>query len=193
MNNILKENTKAIVHLRQQLRQNRTGLVFGAGISYDLDFPFWDPLIEGIATHEMVNAKELYESLKSSVSQSSITEVLFQHFKTKRELEFKKDQHRYDDYFLQKRLLSDWRTVIHDVLYKNAIKDRKKKVEKHPYLNDLSPIIKKSEMTINYNFQISVKYIDDFVVSTFCLIGSGWYGPTGQRNASGLLISENNN
>ena len=158
MEDILSKNVKAIVHLRQQLRQNRTGLVFGAGISYALGFPFWDPLIKGIAMHSMVDAKELYDSLKSSVSQSSITEVLFQYFKTNRERELK-TIYENDDYFLQKRLLSDWRSVIHDVLYADAMIEREEKVKSHPYLNDLIPIIQQSEVTINYNFDDTIEYM----------------------------------
>lgn len=158
MENILRENTKAVVHLRQQLNLNRLGVVCGAGISYGLGFPLWDELIEGIAKNPMTGGKELYNSIKSSVSQSSITEVLFHHFWTNREKQLLEDG-KYDEYFLKKRLLSDWRTIIHKVLYEKALDNRKIKVNKHPYLNDLIPIIQKSEMTINYNFDDTLEFL----------------------------------
>lgn len=158
MKKILQENTKAIVHLRQQLKHNRVGVVCGAGISYGLGFPLWNHLIEGIAKNPMTDGEELYNSIKSSVSQSSVTEVLFHHFWTNREKQLL-ESGEYDEYFLKKRLLSDWRTIIHKVLYENALDDRKTKVNNHPYLNDLIPVIQKSEMTINYNFDDTLEFM----------------------------------
>ncbi|UFH58391.1 SIR2 family protein [Sulfurovum mangrovi] len=155
MEHILKENNKAIVHLRQQFKNKNLGLVFGAGASMNLGFPSWENLIKDIAEHSMVDGISLYESVKNSVPQSSITDILFQHFKTKRIKELEGE----DEYFIKKRLLSDWRGIIYSSLYREALKDRKGKLLSHPYLNDFIPLIQNSEITINYNFDDTLEFI----------------------------------
>ena len=157
MEYILKDNNKAIVHLRQQFKNNNLGLVFGAGASMNLGFPSWEELIQGIAANPMVDGIVLYKSIKDSVPQLSITDILFQHFKIKRikELELEGE----DEYFIKKRLLSDWRGIIYSSLYKDALEKRKDKIALHPYLNDFIPMIQNSEITINYNFDDTLEFI----------------------------------
>jgi len=157
MENLLRQNNKAIVHLRQQFKNKNIGLVFGAGASMNLGFPSWENLIEGIANNDMVDGKILYESIKSSVPQSSITDILFQHFKINRIKVLEEEGE--DEYFIKKRLLSDWRGVIYSSLYSDALNERKEKIQDHPYLNDFIPIIKDSEITINYNFDDTLEFI----------------------------------
>ncbi|AKF26048.1 hypothetical protein YH65_09895 [Sulfurovum lithotrophicum] len=144
-----------MVHLRQQFKNKNLGLVFGAGASMNLGFPSWVKLIKDIAEHPMVDGITLYESLKESVPQSSITDILFQHFKLKRIKEFEGE----DEYFIKKRLLSDWRGIIYLSLYRDALESRKDKIASHPYLNDFIPMIQNSEITINYNFDDTLEFI----------------------------------
>lgn len=157
MENILTENNKAIVHLRQQFKTKNLGLVFGAGASMNLGFPSWENLIKGIAQNSIVSGMKLYESIKDSVPQSSITDILFQHFKINRIKVLNEEGE--DEYFIKKRLLSDWRGIIYSSLYRDALKERKEKIQSHPYLNDFIPMIQKSEITINYNFDDTLEFM----------------------------------
>lgn len=156
MDTLLKNNSKAIIHLRQQLKNHRIGLVFGAGSSHGLDFPSWNNLIESIAKHPDVDSEQLYTSIKQNISQANVTDVLFHHFKLKKEIELKGES---DEYFLNKRILSDWREVIHQCLYTSALENREENLKKHPYLNDFIPILQKTEVTINYNFDDTLEFM----------------------------------
>lgn len=158
MKNVLLENNKSIVHLRQQLTHKRLGVIMGAGASMGLGFPSWNDLIKGIAENPLTNGASLYKTIKNNVSQSSITEVLFHHFKINREMQLRQTTD-YDEYFLQKRLLSDWREIIHTVLYSNVLENRQELVNSHPYLNELVTIIEKSEFSINYNFDDTIEFM----------------------------------
>jgi hypothetical protein len=157
MTELLKEYPKALVHLRQQFQNRRLGLVFGAGISKDLSFPSWDELVEGIANHKQISGKDIYESSSKWSSSTAITQLLFQHFKATRitelESEFPSVAYR------ERRVMSDWREVVHEVLYKKALESRKANVEAHPYLKDFIPLINESEFSVNYNFDDTIEFM----------------------------------
>lgn len=157
MENLLKVIPKAIVHLRQQFQSGRLGLVFGAGISKDLDFPCWEDLIEGIALHEEIQGGEIYRKAKKWSNTTSITQLIFQHFKQRKLSELEK---KYPSIaYREKRVLSEWREAVHDVLYKNAKLDRKKKIASHSYLKKLIPLINQTEFSVNYNFDDTLEFM----------------------------------
>ena len=157
MEDLLKENSKAIVHLRQQFQSGRLGLVFGAGISKDLDFPNWDELVEGIAFHKDIQGDEIYRNIREWSNTTSITQLIFQHFKQRRIKELEK---KYPSIaYREKRVLSEWREAVYDVLYKNAQIDRKNKIENHPYLKKFIPLINNTEFTVNYNFDDTLEFM----------------------------------
>ena len=150
MKELLKNNAKNIIHIRQQVRNNRLGLIFGAGISVDLKFPSWNDLIKNIVNHKEINSSQLYNSICSS-NQSSIIDIIFHKFYNQKEIELKETYP--DNYHLNKKILSEWRGIIHECLYTDDVKfKRNELIKSHPYLNEFLPLIEKSEMTINYNF-----------------------------------------
>lgn len=157
MQELLKEYPKAVVHLRQQHQSGRLGLVFGAGISKDLAFPNWNELVQGIAYHPRINGKDIYDSASKWSNSTAITQFLFQHFKTLRLGELESEHHSVT--YREKRVMSDWREVVHGVLYADALNDRQAKVDKHPYLKNFIPLINKSEFTINYNFDDTIEFM----------------------------------
>lgn len=157
MENLFKTNPKAIVHLRQQFQSGRLGLVFGAGISKDLDFPNWEELVEGIALHKDIRGDEIYRNAKKWSNTTSITQLILQHFKRRRLIDLKQ---KYPSIaYREKRVLSEWRGAVHDVLYNHAQIDRKNKIEKHPYLKNFIPLINQTEFTINYNFDDTLEFM----------------------------------
>lgn len=157
MTELLKEYPKAIVHLRQQFNNQRLGLVFGAGISKDLAFPNWNELVKGIAFHVSIQGQDIYEQTIKWTSSTTVTQLLYQHFKKRRNNELEKEFPSVA--YREMRVLSDWREVVHDVLYKDALSSRKNKVNTHPYLKDFIPIITNSEFTINYNFDDTLEFM----------------------------------
>ncbi len=157
MDRVLKDHSKAVVHLRQQFNNGRLGLVFGAGISKDLGFPDWSGLIEGIASHPDINGKDIYDSAKKWSNTTSITQLLFQHFKQRK---LKELEATYSSVaYREKRVLSEWREAVHEVLFAKAAVDRKNKVDSHPYLKEFIQLINKTEFSVNYNFDDTLEFM----------------------------------
>jgi len=159
MEEILSRYSKPIVHLRQQHKNRRLGLIFGAGISKELLFPDWNELVKRIAWHPLVAANEMYDSAQKWSSTTAITQILFQHFKRKRLKELESEYADETVTYREKKVLADWREAVHDVLYKNALVNRKDMVRKHQYLNAFIPLIKKTEVTVTYNFDDTLEYM----------------------------------
>jgi len=132
------------------------GLVFGSGVSKDLNFPDWRELIARIASNPKVQAKSKIENLTkqrvSNVStQATQSHIIFEHFRA-RQLRKKKltgsipliEEHR---------IKSDWLRIIHYELYRNVDPaTRTEEIDSHPYLTAFIEIIKESPLTVNYNF-----------------------------------------
>ena len=125
---LLQRYTLPIVHMRQQLYEGRLSLIFGSGIGWDLKFPVWPDLIEGISERlqkEGVEATAEYSSLTYR------TQILFQKYRNKRLLEpdliaLKRQEDR------EATVRSEWRRHVHSVLYKNPKTRRRESLDLHP-------------------------------------------------------------
>lgn len=157
MREVLSKHPKAVVHLRHQFRSSRLGLVFGAGISKDLGFPGWDQLVEGISKNSAINGEDIYLEAKTKGQATSVTQLLFQDFKLRRADELAKVGHQFS--YCEKMILAEWREAVHEALYKDALKDRKVRIERHPYLREFIPILNGCEFTVNYNFDDTVEFM----------------------------------
>lgn len=157
MNKILLNHTKAVVHLRQQFNRKRLGLVFGAGISRGLDFPTWTELVVNIAKHDKVKGMDLYQNMEKWSGNTAVTQMLFQFYKDKRRNELMRDGGNMA--YIEKRVLADWRELVHESLYSEALIDRESKIANHPYLRNFIPIIKSTEFSVNYNFDDTLEHM----------------------------------
>ncbi|MGE8319247.1 MAG: SIR2 family protein [Comamonas sp.] len=146
----LSENIKHIVHMRQRMsKDNRLGLCLGAGVSMDFNIPSWKVLIERIACDESVNGSDL---LKVSESLTAQSQFLYQKYRQS----LPSDDLNEDDVIKARRVQTGWLKLVHKCLYATAkIKDSD--LKEHPYLWELAPLIKRSAMTINYNFDDTVE------------------------------------
>ena len=150
MTDVLKGYPKAVTHLRYQFENKRLGLVLGAGISKGLGYPDWVSLVEGIAKHKQVDGDDLYQDTVKELSSIDLTQLLFQYFKYKHS-----SMKKHSDVpisHVDNLILADWRKVIYDILYKDALDERELKFNKHPYLKHLIKIVEQLDLTVNYNF-----------------------------------------
>ena len=141
---VLQRYVKAIVHMRQQLSREKFGLVFGAGIGVDLKFPSWNKLLEEIAKHPNVQAEQLISV--SGSNSTTLAQQLFQHYSAKIPLNGQTPRMR------EMELRAGWRTVVRESLYKGLPDDINELVRDDKYLKSLLPLIKKSPLTVTYNF-----------------------------------------
>ncbi|WP_291811503.1 SIR2 family protein [Limnobacter sp.] len=130
--------------MRQQFAREKFGLVFGAGIGVDLKFPSWDNLLEEIAKHPSVQAEQLISS--SGRNSTTFAQQLFQHYAAKNPATSKTPRMH------EMELRAGWRSIVHDCLYKGLPEDIDKLIAEDKYLTSLIPLIKKSPLTVTYNF-----------------------------------------
>jgi len=145
---ILKENAKAVVHLRSQYPK-KMGLVFGAGLSKSFKLPTWKGLVNEIAIDDAIKGSELLEASHDSTLPFQ-TQMLFEHYRKKRY--GSRDHIKERDRELDFTILSDWLEIIREKLYSNKPSDFKKALSEHPYLENYIPIIRSTKLTVNYNF-----------------------------------------
>jgi hypothetical protein len=130
--------------------------MFGSGASKDLGFPDWKQLIAAIAIHPEVEAERLLAQIKAESgsperSLAGLTHIMFEHFRSRkvRDLGVSGSIPALDE----QRIKSDWLRIIHEELYRGSDSDsRTQRMRDHPYLSAFADIIKKSPLTVNYNF-----------------------------------------
>ncbi len=152
VSNFLTDNIKYVLHMRERMDiDNRLGLCLGAGVSTDFNIPSWKELIKRIAEHEFVQGASLLAASESLTAQS---QFLYQRYLQLRPV----DSNDGDDILQARRVGTEWMHIVHKSLYQNA-KTSDDELKAHPYLWDLVPLIKKSVMTINYNFDDTVERV----------------------------------
>lgn len=147
---------KYICQLRVQLNKNKASLVLGAGISWDLDLPLWDKLIKRIKASMQDKAPEV-NTVNDAPGKAAL--ILFEMFLSYRKKEIKEQNQYTSDILIERKVLSDWREIIHQALYQETNSDKRKGViDSHPYFSEMIEFIKHSELTVNYNFDDYIEY-----------------------------------
>ncbi len=155
---ILIKNCKVIVHMRQEIDYKRFGLILGAGVITELGFPNWKDLLIKIATDPNVNGKEIINfNIKNKTNNASLSQLLFYKFKENEEKQKPKDIDELAFNKFENEIKAKWLTIIHDQLYNTVPKSIEDLKCKDKYLQNFIDIIKKSNVTINYNFDDTIE------------------------------------
>ncbi len=143
---VLRKYVRPIVHMRRQLQQTRFGIVLGSGASHDFRLPTWTDLIERIA--ESVDG-EAVALLRRQIgkSQSARTQMLFEYFRRR----VQAAQPGVPSVFLEPEIRRRWREIVHGALYRD-FGNPQPLAGIHPYLDEYLPIIRETQLTVNYNF-----------------------------------------
>jgi hypothetical protein len=157
---ILECYSRPIVHMREQLALGRFSLIFGAGLSRGCKIPTWRELVEVLAEDPEVDGKDVLEVIPPRAGLPYKTEMLFEHYKRRRYDDTGKEQHNTRE--LDYQIAADWRELIRKHLYANVSGSLSDLIAKHPYLRQYLPIIRRSQMTVTYNF-------DDFIEQVLLL------------------------
>ncbi|OFZ67345.1 MAG: hypothetical protein A2V79_07825 [Betaproteobacteria bacterium RBG_16_56_24] len=151
---VLKSYSRPIVHMRKQVESNRFGLIFGAGLSQGCHIPTWGKLVTALAKDPEVDGENVLNVIPPRAGLPYQTEMLFEHFKHRRYSGATTEKH--NTRALDFRIGADWRELIRNHLYKNIPDNLGNSLDSHPYLKQFLPIIRRSYMTVTYNF-------DDFL------------------------------
>jgi len=147
---------KYVAQLRVQHQKNKASLVLGAGISWDLQLPLWGVLVNNIK--ERISAKAPQAALVNEAPGKAAL-ILFEMFYEYRRAELMNEAEYRTPSVLERKILSDWRAIIHDSLYcKTDIDKRRNVIDSHPYFAEMIAFIKNSELTVNYNFDDYIEY-----------------------------------
>ncbi|HCL4401170.1 TPA: SIR2 family protein, partial [Pseudomonas aeruginosa] len=146
---LLKRYPRAIVHLRSQVRKQRFGTILGAGISVDFGAPQWDKLINDIASDPAVDAKDIVEGRAfKGMAAPYQTEILYQKFRGK----FYENSTDLSPAEQLNSATAEWLTICQKYLYKTPPIDLATELPKHPYMEELIPLVQNSALTVNFNF-----------------------------------------
>ena len=149
---LLRNYCRAIIHMREQIKLERFGLVFGAGISCQFGFPTWKNLIKQLAEHDKINGNDI---VGISDNATNISQMLYQKMKTR--IKTTREDVEYDrETSIYKR---EWLKIIHDELYKNVPEEIEELQKKDKYIKDYIPIIKEAKLTLNYNFDNTIELL----------------------------------
>lgn len=151
-NHVLEKYCRAIIHMRQELDKNRFGLILGAGISIDLGFPEWEDLIKQIAEHPDINAKKI---AIRPISHTSISQLLFQQYRSNQLKNAGEEDSAYSR--SEMKIDAGWKRIVHNALYENVPNTIKELKKKDGIIGAYLDIIKKTRITVNYNFDDSLE------------------------------------
>ena len=147
---VLRKCSRPIVHLRQQIKLKRFGLVFGSGISKDLGIPNWEELVGLLANDPAVDGEAVRKTAPPRAGLPYRTEMLFEHYKRRRYTDANEaDRHTRK---LDIKIASEWREIIRQHLYAKATNNIAEALANHPYLRAYLPLLRSSYMTVTYNF-----------------------------------------
>ena len=152
---LLSKYCKQIVHMRQQYHLSSTnlGIVLGAGASRDIGLPNWKELVQRIAQNEEI--KRLNVRIDTNGDPISNAQLLFQTYKT-HVIQCCSDEDKMYNR-VDMKIRAQWQRIVHSALYKGIDIDIKSVVSENHYLWSLIKIIKKTPMTINYNFDDTIQ------------------------------------
>jgi hypothetical protein len=150
---LLASHSRWLAHMRVQMKKGRFGLVIGAGASKSLDFPTWSELVDRISKHPDVSGEHLVSSTGKKLSDTAKTQMLFLHFRNKI-LESEPLSKRSE-----RKIQGQWRRIVQSALYAGVPSDPHELRDRHPYLKDWIPVILKSGMTVNYNFDDTIQQL----------------------------------
>lgn len=154
---ILSKYAKPIVHMRAQHQNGRLSLMLGSGVSKPLGVPNWEELVKRIA--ESVHGEGLIASQEGRSSITSRIQLLFERFQESECPSGDTNQGSQDQMspFIDSRIKKQWYELVRTELYKAVELKHSDTINSyHPYLGAYVDVIRKSPMTVNYNF-------DDFI------------------------------
>jgi hypothetical protein len=150
---VLIRNARYVAHMRAEKDDRRFGLVLGAGVSLPLGFPLWSELVRRVADHPDVNGKHVIQNVGGSLPDTSKTQMLFQHYRSK----IMDVTGGSWSAKAERKIQGQWRRIIQECLYRD-VKDTGKELQTtHPYLTYFIKVIEKSAMTVNYNFDDTIQ------------------------------------
>lgn len=151
---VLESNSRPIVHMRKQVELNRFGLLFGAGLSQPCKIPNWHSLVSALASDNEVAGEEVLRVTPPRAGLPYQTEMLFEHYRRRRYGHAETIRHYTRE--LDYQIGADWRNLIRKHLYASVDGNISKSLDSHPYLKTYLPLVRRTHMTVTYNF-------DDFL------------------------------
>lgn len=148
--NLLEKYNKYIVHMRQQfdLAPSKLGIVLGAGISINIGLPDWNELVAKISQRDDIIKLGITIDLKNDPISNA--QLLFQAYKASKLKNASKEDKSYNR--IEMIIKAGWREIVHDTLYNHIPERIDEIVHEDDYLWSLIRVIKKTPMTVNYNF-----------------------------------------
>jgi hypothetical protein len=161
---VYRKYSRPIVHLRQQLRRRRMGLVLGAGISQSLGFPGWDSLVDRIISDTRTALPPDFASKLQHLPATTRIQVAFEAFKAKQRSQATGKKSAHDSEKTDEiSIRTDWRRIVRDALYRDSVL-KADNFREFPLLVSLAELsAAKIDLVVNYNFDDSLERAIQYV------------------------------
>jgi len=138
-----------LVHIWQQLRRKKLGLILGAGVSIEAGCPSWDDLIKRLIKNAKGSQETMASHQKAGLQPTYLTQILYLLHQEKE----KRSDTEVPLKFAAYQIDSTWREAVHEELYKDNIDlSFEKIVADHPYLAALGELVCKAGFAVTFNF-----------------------------------------
>lgn len=165
---------RPLAHMRQQVEAGRFCPIFGAGAGHDLGFPKWNELLDRLAIDaDGVEFEGYAEAKKSTIGETSHAQHLVKLFEQSQyrangtspagtsnaeDLSWLKS---LSDAPMQRmgtaEMLAEWRRRVHQALYRDVNPENEAFTKTTCYYKSFLELIRRTEITITYNFDDSIE------------------------------------
>lgn len=152
---VLRLYSRPVAHMFRQLNDGRLGLVLGAGIHKALGCPDWRELVARISAHPDV-AGSVFRRDTDDTPLPILAQILFQHFRRR---STPAGGNGYEEREHHRIAAAEFRSIIHQCLYQDVPADDEELMEKDNFYCHYEKVIKRSPMTVTYNFDDSLERI----------------------------------
>lgn len=117
---LLRNYLRPLVHIRDQFKDWRFGLILGAGINSGVGLPTWNQLVLSISKDDQVLGEDIIAKTPPRAALTYKTEMLFQHYRKKRyAVACPLGNEREFEFMIS----AEWLKIVRDNLYKDAKDD----------------------------------------------------------------------
>jgi len=134
-----------LIHLYQQLQNNRVSVIAGAGISAEAGVPLWGKLVGQIVENISSVSEETQAHFTQNLNPTYLTQVGYsKHVNSNHTFEQSKEEFYRGE--------SSWARLVHKELYKSCPDTTDEILKVHPYLEQFAKFCFKCPLVITFNF-----------------------------------------
>jgi hypothetical protein len=124
--------------------QNKLNLVVGAGISIDVGIPTWHGLLKRLSERSAQLQTDFEKHHQSGLNSEYLGQIIYHRHRSEC------DPGPCD--MREETIANSWARAIHDAIYKDVPEKTDDIIARHPYLEELHQLARRTSLVITFNF-----------------------------------------